>query len=65
MHFDPEGIALTNHAHNIFDIILCSRGTMANGLLVLGGMGLLAVALVSVSLHKIEEGEILVVAVVD
>ena len=34
---------------------------MANGLLVLGGMGLLAVALVSVSLHKIEEGELLVV----
>ena len=29
---------------------------MANGILVLGGMGLLAVALVSVSLHKIEEG---------
>ena len=32
------------------------RRIMANGVLVLGGMGLLAVALVSVSLHKIEEG---------
>ena len=30
---------------------------MANGLLVMGAMGLIAVALVSVSLHKIEEGK--------
>ena len=34
---------------------------MANGVLVLGGMGLLAVALISISLHKIEEGRSLMV----
>lgn len=30
---------------------------MANGLLVLGGMGVLAAAFVAISLHKIEEGK--------
>ena len=65
MHFDPEGIHLTPPTW--FYIILIHvrtrtrtqhscRRTMANGILVLGGVGLLAVALVSVSLHKIEEG---------
>ena len=58
---DGPAHTVPHHHHPDFfsaiDRVPEPTGRMANGILVLGGMGLLAVALVSVCLHKIEEGD--------